>query len=155
MKEKPIFLNNEKGSTLIIAVVFLLLLTFLGIFATTTSTIEMQISGNDKINKMVFYAADSGIHYVVVNPDLYGPNNIIEGEPFSFPDSVNAVATYSLSNLLQVNGDVSYLGKSNMPPGSGYSAGTIFAINYKIESNSTGPNNGTSTVEAGFYRIGL
>ena len=155
MKEKPIFLNNEKGSTLIIAVVFLMLLTFLGGFAITTSTIEVQISGNDKINKMVFYAADSGIDYVVVNPDLYGPDNITEDVPLSFPDSADVNATYSLSNQLQVNGNVSYLGKSNMPTGSGYSVGTVFAINYKIESNSTGPNYGTSTVEAGFYRIGL
>ncbi|MDA3819828.1 MAG: pilus assembly PilX N-terminal domain-containing protein [Candidatus Delongbacteria bacterium] len=155
MKEKPTFLNNEKGSTLIIAVVFLMLLTILGVFATTTSTIEVQISGNDKINKMVFYAADSGIDYVAVNPDLYGPDNIIEDVPLSFPDSADVNATYSLSDKLLVNGNVSYLGKSNIPQGSGYSAGQIFAINYEIESNSTGPNNGASKVEAGFYRIGL
>lgn len=148
MKEKVSFLNNEKGSTLVMAVVFLLLLTVIGIFATTTSTIEVLISGNDKINKMVFYAADSGISYVAVNPDWYGSNNITEDAPLSFPN-------YSLSSRLQVNGDVAYTGKSQLPPGTGYSAGQILAINYKITSTGTGPNNGTNTVEAGFYRIGL
>ena len=155
MKEKICFLNNEKGSALIIAVVFLMVLTVIGIFATKTSTLEVQISGNDKISKMVFYAADSGIHYVAVKPDLYGTNNIDEAVPLSFPDSGNPAATYSLSSNLQVNGEVSYLWKSQMPAGTGFSAGQVFAINYKIESNSTGPNNGANTVEAGFYRIGL
>ena len=97
MKEKPVFLNNEKGSVLIIAVIFLMLLTVLGAFATTTSTIEVQISGNDKISKMVFYAADSGIHYVAVKPDLYGTNNIDKDVPLSFPDSGNPAAANSFS----------------------------------------------------------
>ncbi|WP_299978193.1 pilus assembly PilX N-terminal domain-containing protein [Desulfobacula sp.] len=155
MKEKPIFLNNEKGSVLVIAIIFLMLLTVIGIFATTTSTIEIQISGNDKINKMVFYAADSGTHYVAVNTDLYNTNNLDEDAPLSFPDPDDPGAKYSLSDKLQVNGNVTYLGKVQMPAGSGYSAGTIFAIIYELESSATGPNNGASTVEAGFYRIGL
>lgn len=161
MKEKVSFLNNEKGSALIIAVVFLMLLTVIGIFATTTSTLEIQIAGNDKISKMVFYAADSGIHYVAVNPDLYGTNNIDENAPVSFPDSgdpADLAAPYSLSNTLLVNGKVSYLGKSQLPAGSGFSAGQIFAINYEIESKGegTGTNNrANAVVKAGFYRIGL
>lgn len=149
MKNFPVFLNNEKGSTLIVAVIFLMLLTVLGVFATTTSTIELQISGNDKISKMVFYAADSGIPYVSGNPDWYGPNNIDEETPTDPP-------VYNLSDKLRIDiKDVTYIGKSQMPAGAGYSAGTVFAINYKLTSEGTGPNNGTSTVEAGFYRIGL
>ena len=76
--------NNEKGSALVVAVVFLMLLTVLGSFATKTSNIEIQISGNDKIKKMVFYAADSGIDYVAVNPILYGSGNTSMVDPFSF-----------------------------------------------------------------------
>jgi len=149
MKETPVFLNNEKGSVLVIAVIFLMLLTVLGVFATTTSTIELQISGNDKINKMVFYAADSGTPYVSVNTDWYGPDNIDEDTPAG-------PFTYQLSDKLQVEiENVTYLGKSQMPAGTGYSAGTIFAVNYQLKSTGTGPNNGTSIVEAGFYRIGL
>jgi len=155
MKKKVCFLNNEKGSVLVIAVIFLMLLTVIGTFATTTSMIEVQISGNDKIGKMVFYAADSGIHYVAVNPDLYGSNNLTESNPFDFPDPLIPGATYSLSNNLQVEGTVTYSGTGQMPAGTGFSAGLVFAIHYDIESNSTGPNNGADTVETGFYRIGL
>ena len=157
MKKRFSFLNNEKGSVLLISVMFLMLLTVIGIFAITTSTIEIQISGNDKINKMVFYAADSGIDYVAVHPAWYGSNNIDKEGKF-FPDNIPvSEKTYQLSTnklLIDIK-NVSYLGKSQLPSGSGFSAGQIFAINYKIISTGTGPNNGTNTVEAGFYRIGL
>ena len=155
MEKKVSSLNNEKGVVLISAVMFLLLLTVIGIFATTTSNIELQISGHNKLSKMVFYAADSGIHYVAVNQDLYNSNNLDENTSFDFPVNGNPATTYSISDKLQVGGSVSYIGKSQMPAGTGYSAGTVFAINYKIESNSTCPNNAAKSVEAGFYRIGL
>jgi len=57
---KYIFHSNERGSTLIISVLILLLLTVIGIAATNTSTIEILISGNDKLHKMVFHQADGG-----------------------------------------------------------------------------------------------
>ena len=165
MQEKTSILNNEKGSILAVAVIFLFLLTALGMFATTSSNIELQIAGNHKINKMVFYAADSGIHYVAVQTDLYGPDNLDILVPLAFPDlttpatafpDLTTPATqYPISSKLNVGGKVGYVNKSQMPAGSGFSAGTVFAINYQLASTSTGPNNGTDTVQAGFYRIGL
>jgi len=52
--------NNEKGSALIISILILLLLTIIGIAATNTSTIEILISGNDKVHKMAFHQAEGG-----------------------------------------------------------------------------------------------
>ena len=52
--------NNERGSTLVLAVLILLLLTIIGIAATNTSTLELIISGNDKAQKMAFNQADGG-----------------------------------------------------------------------------------------------
>jgi len=165
MKEKFSFLNNEKGSVLVVAVIFLALLTSFGVFATTTSYIELQIAGSHKVNKMVFYAADSGIHYVAAQPDLYGPDNLDILAPLAFPDPTTPATAfpdlttpatqYPISSKLNVGGKVGYVNKTQMPAGSGYSAGTIFAINYQLLSASTGPNNGSDTVRAGFYRMGL
>lgn len=53
-------LNNERGTALIVALLMLVVLTLLGIAATTTSTVELQISGNDKLYKRSFFAADGG-----------------------------------------------------------------------------------------------
>jgi len=52
--------DNEKGSALIFAIVILAVLTIIGIFSITTSTIEIKIADNDKVYKTSFYAADGG-----------------------------------------------------------------------------------------------
>ena len=51
--------QNQRGSALVVALLMLVVLTLLGIASTTTSTIELQISGNDKLYKTSFYVADT------------------------------------------------------------------------------------------------
>jgi hypothetical protein len=53
-------LRNERGSALVVALLMLVVLTLIGISASSTSTFELQISGNDKLYKMAFYQADGG-----------------------------------------------------------------------------------------------
>ena len=53
-------LNNEDGSVLVIALLMLAFLSILGVSATTTSTIEVQIAGNDRNFKQNFYKAEAG-----------------------------------------------------------------------------------------------
>lgn len=57
---KPSNLRNQRGSALVYALLMLVILTILGIAAVTTSTVEVQISGNDKVYKISFYGADGG-----------------------------------------------------------------------------------------------
>lgn len=53
-------LNNDKGSILLVSLLIMMLLTMIGIYASTTSTTEIKIAGNEKVHKMTFYAADGG-----------------------------------------------------------------------------------------------
>lgn len=57
---KPI--QNEDGFVLIVALFVLILLTIIGISATNTSIIDLQIAANDKAYKIAFYNADSGVY---------------------------------------------------------------------------------------------
>jgi len=50
--------NNKRGSALVVALLMLVVLTLIGISATTTTNFELQIAGNDKLFKKAFYAAD-------------------------------------------------------------------------------------------------
>lgn len=50
--------NNKRGSALVVALLMLVVLTLIGISATTTTTFELQIAGNDKLFKKAFYSAD-------------------------------------------------------------------------------------------------
>lgn len=58
---KKDILNNQSGIALVIALVMLLALTVLGISAITTSTIELQISGNERHSTEALHLADSGL----------------------------------------------------------------------------------------------
>lgn len=59
LKEKRNF-NPENGSITVLALIMLALLTLLGISATMTSSIEVQIAGNDDRYKKALYEADGG-----------------------------------------------------------------------------------------------
>ena len=58
MNEKT-WLNNEEGSVLILALIMLVLLTLIGISATTTSTLETKIAGNERVYKRNLYSAEA------------------------------------------------------------------------------------------------
>ena len=51
-------LKNQKGFVMIAAMLFLVVLTIIGIAATNTTTIEVNIAGNEKIYKQNFYLAE-------------------------------------------------------------------------------------------------
>jgi hypothetical protein len=90
--------NNEQGSVLVVALVILVLLTIIGISATTTTNIETQIAGNDKFQKIAFYIADGGIPATAKvitavmdagdEPDDLGPAVTYLGEDGSLLDKV-------------------------------------------------------------------
>ncbi len=59
MEERKI-LRNEEGSVLVLGMLMLVLLSVLGISATTTSMIETQIAANERIYQETYYVADAG-----------------------------------------------------------------------------------------------
>jgi hypothetical protein len=52
--------SDEKGSVLVISLILLMMLTLIGIAITTTASLELQISGNEKLSQIAFYKADGG-----------------------------------------------------------------------------------------------
>jgi hypothetical protein len=52
-------LKEQDGSVLIVALIMLVLITLMGISATTTTDIEIQIAGNDIVHKQNLYLAES------------------------------------------------------------------------------------------------
>ena len=81
MKPGNFILNNQDGSILLITVVILIAVTLLGIFAINTSTIEVQIAGNDKFHKQAFYNAEGGLRAVYTLID--GIRNGVDPTTFS------------------------------------------------------------------------
>lgn len=53
-------LSNQGGFALVIALIMMAILSIIGIAALNTTSIELQISGNDRFEKQEFYATESG-----------------------------------------------------------------------------------------------
>ena len=53
-------IHREEGFVLVTALLIMLVLTIIGIAATTNTSIELQIAGNDKVHKKTFYEAEAG-----------------------------------------------------------------------------------------------
>ena len=154
MKEKYLP-ENEKGSVTVLAVVLLMLLTLLGIAATTTSSIEVQIAGNELRHKLAFYSAEAAKGWVIWNPDLYGSNNITAGAPLSFPNNADSSEEQTLNSNQSFNGSVGYGSSGDPPRGSGYEAGEYQAHRYIMTCNGYSSQNTQMQIEVGFYRIGF
>jgi hypothetical protein len=157
-------IQNEKGSVTVLAVVLLMLLTLLGMAATTTSSIEVQIAGNEMRYRQAFYAAESAGAYVAWRPDFYGPDNITSGTPHYFPNDATSPyipetatlpAAQSINANQSFNGEVHYASSSSPPRGSGYSVGTFRAHQYQMICNGYSSNNASKDLRIGFYRIGF
>ena len=156
-------IKNDNGSVTVLALVLLMLLTLLGMAALSTSSIETQIAGNELRSKLAFYAAESATAYVAWKPDLYGPDNITAGTSHYFPNNTDPYvgitaglpAAQSMNATQSFNGEVEYDSSSSPPRGSGYSAGTFRAHQYKMVCNGYSSNNTVKDIVVGFYRIGF
>ena len=60
MRRQVTHINNEKGFVLITGLLILMILTLLGLAATTNTSIELQIAGNDRLQKETLYQAEAG-----------------------------------------------------------------------------------------------
>jgi len=54
-------LRNQKGIALVVALIMLLVLTFIGFGAISLTSYEARIAGNERVYNNAFYAGDGGI----------------------------------------------------------------------------------------------
>ena len=65
MKTMKVYIQDESGSvTIIAAILILVIVTLVGLSAMDTTTVELQIAGNDLRSRIAFYNADSGVYGV-------------------------------------------------------------------------------------------
>lgn len=151
MNMKDIFspLTNDKGSALILALLILVLLTLMGISATTTSTIEVQMAGNEKFYEMAFYAAESGwqtsLNWLDAQYPVVTQNLGLDKESGDFLEANYDTPEYielAEDNDTEYSVKIEFVGTRAVP---GY--GTNFRrFNYRVDSTGIGPANSRSEV---------
>lgn len=55
--------KDNEGAALVIALIILVLLTVIGVYAVFTSSVETRIAGYERLQEESFYAADGGTDY--------------------------------------------------------------------------------------------
>ena len=156
--------KDQNGSATLLALMVLSLLTIMGLSGARTGSVEMEIAGNDTLNKLNFFSAEASRAYVMMNPDVYGAGNIDSGTPHFFPlndpandDPTNPanVAPFNMGNNQSFSGSVQYTGPTSPPRASGYDTSSFRAHQYAMTCTGSGPRNTSQQIRAGFYRIGL
>lgn len=59
-KGRKTVVTNDEGFILVITMFILVVLSIIGLSATSTTQLELKIAGNDRIHKETFYQADAG-----------------------------------------------------------------------------------------------
>ena len=161
-------LQSQQGAALIIAIMILLILTVLGIYAITTSTLETKIAGNERVLKDAFYAADGGIDYgrhvilLVLNnqslPSGANPDDEDElnKEIRGFEDHPNSPVRPEIGNST-MDIQIDRL-KAEEPPGTSHEWGVVVSekqtsIYYRLDSTSSGIANASSEIEATYRYV--
>ena len=152
-------LGNEEGFVLVVGMMILVVLSIIGVAATTNTSIELQIAANDKNYRLAFYAAESARSYVEADEDLYGSKNIVVAEAgddgIFFPNRDDSSVTQTLGGHQSYHGEVKYKGAVSPPRGSGFAVGSFSAHKYEATCTGEGPGSAESIIQGGFYRIGF
>jgi Tfp pilus assembly protein PilX len=77
MKQYPQLARRQQGVVLLIALVLLVMLTLFAVSAIRSSTVELQIAGNEQIRKELAAAAQDEIEKYLSTMDVF--NNLING----------------------------------------------------------------------------
>lgn len=147
MRETTV-LKTEEGSVLVISLVMLVLLTLIGISATTTSEIETQIAGNEKAHKENLYLAEAGAidcGQLMSTADLTVSHSWLKG---SYDDSDWDSAPQST-----VNTNTRYLAVSEgVVKGASLGLGGSRVYSYAIYGRTDRGNLGRSIVRIGYRK---
>jgi Tfp pilus assembly protein PilX len=168
-------IGNEEGSVIVLSMVLLVLLTMLGISATQTSTIEVQIASNERTALQNFYQAEAGEHVALeISKTWMTDTFLVTAENAAYVDStVDPSLTVDIDDdgtndvtieircIESTGTDISVLSnaannlpqqahKAPPPLGSGYSLGDYEIRRYGITATST---SGNSKVQIGSYKV--
>jgi Tfp pilus assembly protein PilX len=143
-------LRDQRGAVLVIAIVMLLILSIIGIYAMGSSIIEVKISGQKKFYDAAFNDADGGVQFVRAN------------NQFGTMATGSADIAYTAPSATDFNftATLSYLGNSPPPAGTGTGQRAGFRAHYhRIQSTGRDApiaiSNSSVTLEVEGYRIGF
>lgn len=148
------FLRNEKGMTLVVGLMIIMVLTLLGATAVMTTTTDLKITGNYRTNEIALYNAEAGVDlvmaYVKSHSITYPTANATVTTINTNPGCTNITTQCTQISLTAPTG-FSFSDFYNHTAGN--SSVRIYGKDvakklYVFRMTGIGPNNASKTIEA-------
>jgi len=130
--------SSQRGATLVIGLILLLVMTLLGIAGLTSSTVDLAMAGNSQNAQNSFQAAESTIE-VELRLGASGTDTPRVDDNYDFGNGTHGRAETAFQ-------------ATRLPP-PGYSLTEYQADHYLITSTGTAARSATSTHLQGFYVV--
>jgi Tfp pilus assembly protein PilX len=130
---------RERGVALVVALVFLLMLTILGVTVMQTASLEGRMAGNTQETNRAFQAAESAIEHVFTDGAIF--NNLIypgsvETTTLQYPTTnPNTTVTVTATYAAKRNTMPRARDRSNINSATGYGA-AVFDLNSAATTSS-------------------
>ncbi len=153
------FAGDESGAAIVLTMLMLVLLTFLGIGATTVSMIEVRVAANDKIFKQGFYLAESAAMEALQRIEDASADTLRSGSISWFasqPEDISEISgsgwSGSVSSVSSMDGDTRYSAvNQGVSSGSSLGMGGSNLHSFAVFGRFGGPR-GRCLVEAGYRK---
>lgn len=154
--------NNENGFALVTALLILAVLTMIGIAATTTSTVELKISGNEAQSVSIFYNTEGVLIDTLETPTTWLTTDFLTaGETAASYSSTVTETDVEIRCIEDTGNDISGLSerannlpvrlhRDSPPKGSGYSMKYFEVRRYGITTTSL---IGETTIQTGVWKV--
>ena len=120
--------TQQRGTVLIVALILLLVLTMLAITTLNVTSLEEKMAANTQEINRAFQTGKAGLSAAFANPDAF----VAFGPPPGVPGKTGALGGYQSASDWRVL----YLGFTNPPIGSLYSATQFSAYHFDMQSDS-------------------
>lgn len=138
-------IRRQRGTTLVVSLILLLVLTVLGVSGMSTSALELTMASNTQYHEDAFQAAETGIDIAVAT------RNFTTLAPSAVPLTPLGDGTYQTQGLTT-------FAETTPVPDAGFSMGTnsgsVQAFHFDIVATGTGPRGATATHTQSFYVVG-
>lgn len=161
-KDVAQFAKPQRGNALFVSLIFLVILTTLGLSVAGTSRLELMMAANTQFGNQAFQGAESGIDSILRLPAsvlLSSTATTNRNYYFNPTGSTGGFADPNRPGTLfaeRATTTSSYQGVGNVPDG-GYSMSTddtVVAHHFTVDSTGDSQKGGRSSHQQGFYVVG-
>ncbi len=145
--------KKQRGVVLVLSLLFLMILTLIGISSAKTSVLQEKIAGHSGLQQAAFQAADSCTKRVL-NDAAINDATINNWQNNLFDGDKQYLVSHSMTNRSAYTVQQSYTGISNPPRGTGNSVVDLEALHNEYRCQGlTASSAANVTIRQGTFRI--